>query len=281
MTNYPLVSIIVANYNSSAFILETLNSIRQQTYPNLNVVIIDDCSKDTSPQIIEGFLEQYLPDATYIKLAENIGGGATKKLGIDSAKGEIVCFVDCDDYIAPDAITLMVEAHKNHEECGLVYSNAYRINSSGVNMGLLGRAAAQIPGTTILEYDNAFHLATWKKAHYNRCSEGFSSKFNIAYDLDLYYKLEEVTKVLFLDLPLYYYRVHENNLSIGFDKMGRSMAELLVAKYDAQVRRGNVDMANLGRLLQSNFVKIQSKALKNKSFQQRLESKIKHIFKKI
>jgi glycosyltransferase involved in cell wall biosynthesis len=281
MTNYPLVSIIVANYNSAAFIFETLDSIKKQTYPYLDVVIIDDCSKDASPQIIERFLAQDLPGATYIQLEQNIGGGATKKLGIDRAKGEIVCFVDCDDYISPDAIEIMVQAHNDHEACGLVYSNAYRINGSGINMGVLGKAAPPLPGKTILESDNAFHLATWKKTHYDRCAEGFSPKFNIAYDLDLYYKLEEVTKVHFLDLPLYYYRVHEHNLSIGFDKLGRSMAELLVAKYEAQVRRGNVDLADLGLLLQGNFVKIQAKALKNKSLQQRLKHKIKRLFKNI
>jgi hypothetical protein len=62
--------------------------------------------------------------------------------------------------------------------------------------------------------------------------------------------------------------------------MGRSIAELLVAKYDAQVRRGSVDIAILGRILQGNFVKIQSKVLKKQGFQQRLEYKIKHLFKK-
>ena len=57
---YPLISILVANYNSGCFIAETLDSICAQTYPNIEVVIVDDCSTDKSLQVISAYLSSHL-----------------------------------------------------------------------------------------------------------------------------------------------------------------------------------------------------------------------------
>ena len=57
---YPLISILVANYNNGCFIAETLDSICAQTYPNIEVVIVDDCSTDKSLQVISAYLSSHL-----------------------------------------------------------------------------------------------------------------------------------------------------------------------------------------------------------------------------
>jgi hypothetical protein len=247
----PLVSLLVANYNGNPYVKETLESIRKQTYSNIELFVIDDCSTDSSSATIRSYIEKNMHNAIFVQNASNIGGGQTKLKAIDMAKGEIIAFVDCDDYLEYNAIEEMVKAHLAHPEVGLVYSEAYKVDSQGSVIGLLGKAKEIKSTSTILETCSAFHLATWKKVFYDKCQEGFNGNYNVAYDLDLYFKLEEVSDVLFINAPLYYYRVHGGNLSIGMDRTGLSLTELMLAKYEAQIRRGKLNIKELGLDLQS------------------------------
>lgn len=262
----PLVSIIIANYNSKKFILDTLKSLANQSYNNLEPIIIDDCSTDESPQIIEKFIKEFLPSGKFIKNYENLGGGNTKLKGLNLASGQIQAFLDCDDFLEKDAIMKMVEMHKLLPECGLIYSNAYLVDTNGNIKGLLNKASKIPEGFTILDNGTAFHLATWKKDHYDRCKTGFDEKFNVAYDLDLYYKLEEVTKTHYVDEPLYYYREHDSNLSLGFNRLGLSLTELIIAKYEAQLRRNQLNLNNLGNGMQLSFINVRRNAINSVGF---------------
>ena len=147
--------------------------------------------------------------------------------------------------------------------------------------GLLGKASKLSEGETILGKDCAFHFATWKTAFYKKCRTGFNEIFNVAYDLDLYYKLEEVGSAHFIDTPLYYYRVHGNNLSMGFDRMGRSITELLIAKYDAYTRRKILDIGVLSELLQTTFVMVKKQTLESINLKDILKDRLLKKIKKL
>lgn len=271
MIKDPLVSIVIANYNSEKYINETLNSLFIQSYTNIEIILLDDCSSDGSVDLINYWKSQKLKNIDLILNSRNLGGGATKLIGLNKAKGEIVGFVDCDDYLHEQAVERMVGAHLEFDNVGLVYSNAFEVDSWGKTKGLLNKSRKLNAGETILDEDCAFHFATWKRKYYELCAYGFSSKFNIAYDLDLYYKLEEVSDVVYIDEPLYYYRVHGNNLSIGLNKLGSSISELLVAKYEAQARRNQIDISKLGIILQNTYDKVYNRGIKSVG--------IKHLFK--
>jgi glycosyltransferase involved in cell wall biosynthesis len=277
MENKPLISIVIANYNSESYINDTLHSLYIQTYDNIEIIIVDDCSYDNSINIINSWTSQKLQNLVFIKNKNNLGGGLTKLVGLESARGEIVGFVDCDDYLHERAVEMMVEAHMKFDKVGLVYSNAFEVDASGTTKGLLNKSKKLKAGQTILEEDCAFHFATWKTKYYKLCVNGFSSKFNIAYDLDLFYKLEEVSEVMYIDEPLYYYRLHGNNLSIGLNKLGSSISELLVAKFEAQCRRNQIDISKLGIILQSTYDKVYNKGIKSVGIKQLLKDKIKKI----
>jgi glycosyltransferase involved in cell wall biosynthesis len=276
----PLITIIVASYNSENYIEKTLDSIHNQTENTIEVVIVDDCSTDTSVEIIKVFITDK-PNFRLIVNETNLGGGRSKKKGIDLATGEIVCFVDCDDYLHPESVEKMKKAHLNNLDCALIYSDAFQVDDKDNIMGLLGRASKLREGETILEKDCVFHFATWKREYYEQCGMGFNEIFNVAYDLDLYYKLEEVGSVHFIDSPLYYYRVHGNNLSMGFKRKGRSVTELLIAKYEANKRRKNLDIGVLSELLQSYFVSVKKDTLKSISLKEILKDRLLKKIKKL
>lgn len=277
MIKEPLVSIVIANYNSEKYINETLNSLFIQSYSNIEIILIDDCSSDGSVDLINHWKSQKLKNIELILNARNLGGGVTKLTGLEKAKGEIVGFVDCDDYLHERAVEKMVGIHMNFEKVGLVYSNAFEVDASGKIKGILNKSRKLKAGQTLLEEDCAFHFATWKRKYYELCAYGFSSKFNIAYDLDIYYKLEEVSDVMYIDEPLYYYRLHGNNLSIGLNKLGSSISELLVAKFEAQARRNEIDISKLGGILQSTYDKVYCKGIKSVGIKQLLKEKIRKL----
>lgn len=103
MPNNALVSVIVPVYNSSAFILETIDTIYAQDYRPLEIIIVDDGSTDDSAKLIQRF-----PDIKYI-YQNNQGPGAAKNTGIRAAQGEYLAFLDADDLWKPDKISRQID----------------------------------------------------------------------------------------------------------------------------------------------------------------------------
>tara|TARA_R110001592_G_scaffold105385_3_gene296347 strand:+ start:119613 stop:120563 length:951 start_codon:yes stop_codon:yes gene_type:complete len=99
----PLVSIIIPVYNKSSFIKETLDSAFGQTYPNIEVVLVNDGSTDDSLVILEGYKEKY-PDK--VVLIDQVNGGVSQanNVGIQASQGEYLQFLDADDLLSPDKI---------------------------------------------------------------------------------------------------------------------------------------------------------------------------------
>ena len=91
MSDKPLVSICAANYNNELYVLETLESIKNQTYHNIELIIVDDCSTDKSPEIIENWLNNFGKPYKFIRNEKN--GGvcrACNTLLINSSKDGVI-----------------------------------------------------------------------------------------------------------------------------------------------------------------------------------------------
>lgn len=106
--NEPLVSIITPVYNSEEFLSETIKSIQNQTYKNWQLLLVDDCSKDNSSEIIKSFRKE---DARikYIKLEKNSGAAVSRNVGIKNAEGRFIAFVDSDDLWDSRKLEIQIE----------------------------------------------------------------------------------------------------------------------------------------------------------------------------
>lgn len=102
-----LVSIIVNNYNYARFLSEAIESALNQTYSNTEVIVVDDGSTDNSRKIIAGYGDRIIPI-----LQENGKQGAALNNGFASSQGDIVLFLDSDDYLLPMAVERIVKAWK-------------------------------------------------------------------------------------------------------------------------------------------------------------------------
>ena len=100
--NKPLISIIIPVYNAEKYLKKCLDSVINQTYKNLEIILVDDGSTDKSPEICDKYAEK---DSRIIVLhKENGGVSSSRNAGLDIFKGEYLSFVDSDDYVEPDYI---------------------------------------------------------------------------------------------------------------------------------------------------------------------------------
>ena len=100
MTNAPAISVIIPMYNAEKFIGECLKSILAQTFQDFEVIIVDDCSTDSSRTIVESYVSKFNGRLTFLQLDRNTGSGAVpRNTGLNFAHGEYVFFADADDLL--------------------------------------------------------------------------------------------------------------------------------------------------------------------------------------
>ena len=93
------ISVIIPVYNKEKYVTRTIESVLNQTYKNLEIIIINDASTDNSKEICESFKDDRI---IMINNPKNLGAGATRNLGLSKVTGDFISFVDADDYICED-----------------------------------------------------------------------------------------------------------------------------------------------------------------------------------
>lgn len=120
MSDTPLISMIVPVYNVAPYLRRCLDSVVNQTYPNLEIILVASTSTDNSVSICEEYQKNY-PNIILLHTEPN-GLSDARNRGIDIANGEYLSFIDSDDYISPDFITTLYSICKEHNcdiaQCG-------------------------------------------------------------------------------------------------------------------------------------------------------------------
>ena len=104
-----MIDIIITNYNRDTLIARAINSVFNQSYQDIHLIIVDDCSTDNSVKVIEDLLEHNTSKVkcTLVKNKINVGTGASKDIGIKFLKGKYMTFLDSDDYLQENFIEKM------------------------------------------------------------------------------------------------------------------------------------------------------------------------------
>ncbi|MBQ3444865.1 MAG: glycosyltransferase [Selenomonadaceae bacterium] len=139
----PAISVIIPMYNSEKYISECLDSLLSQTFPNFEVIVVDDCSTDSSVAIVNSFISKFDGRLKIISTNKNSGSpGIPRNVGVNLATGEYVCFVDADDFISNSALETLYKAAKN-SYTDVVYTSSYyllqRPNEPNIIRDGLGR----------------------------------------------------------------------------------------------------------------------------------------------
>ena len=132
MNNRPLVSIIACCYNHERFLVETLDSIRAQTYLNIELIIIDDFSTDSSVKKINNWIKKNKYECLFIQNKENFGVVKTLNKALKRASGKYLNFIACDDVYLTKKVENQVKIfEKLNHDYGAIYSDAYIIDNYG------------------------------------------------------------------------------------------------------------------------------------------------------
>lgn len=117
MQNEPLVSVIIPTYNRGQLILDSVNSVLNQTYKNIELIVVDDCSTDGTKEIIESIKDFRIK---YIKLGKKSGACVARNKGIEKSTGEFIAFNDSDDLWLPEKINSQLDfLNKNNADVAL------------------------------------------------------------------------------------------------------------------------------------------------------------------
>ena len=231
----PKFSVIMANYNKEEYIREAIESVLNQTFRDWELIIIDDKSTDNSIKIIQ----KYLIDERIrlIKNCRNIGRPKTLIRLVNNIKSDLFGVLDSDDTISTNALSIMYDAHNEHNNCGFIYSQFMYCNErlSPLRKGYCRKMP--IGSTNLREnYSSAFR--TFKKEVYFK-TEGFNDELILGEDRDIIYKMEEVTRLFFVDRILYKYRIVPLSNAIVPNKINIGRCSSSMMKYNAFLRRKN------------------------------------------
>ena len=233
-------SILLASYNLADYIKEAIQSILSQTYPYWELIIVDDASIDNSVEIIKPFLKD-----KRIKLIiheKNKGVGQTTKTAASNASNMILGIIDSDDKLSSKALEIMAKAYKENPEYGVIYSTHWICNHNLRKIKIAEWVGEIDPKSTNLKEFKVSHFKTFRKDIYKK-TNGINPKLKMCYDADIIYKLEEITKLKFINKPLYYYRLHKGGVS-SKNKFGQNL-DNYIAEMNAYHRRKTTKIPNI------------------------------------
>ena len=234
MSEPPLVSIVLTNYDFEPFVSDALDGMFSQDYPRLELIIIDDCSQDRSAAIIEAKLAaQACPfEIHFIRNPTNIGAKLSITRGLELAKGEFVVMSSGDDVTLPGMISEMVRTWRARN-VSLVTVNAFYMDEHSV-----------LTGTTVqpLDRDADDSFETLVRDGANACCFGAGIGFGRdvfdtfgfdidpflgAYDIIVPFFAYLLKGACFINAPLMNYRVHQSNTSLSLKLSGAQGIEQL------------------------------------------------------
>lgn len=219
----PLVSVIIPVYNCK-YIGETLNSVRSQTYTNIEITVIDDGSTDNTPDIISSF-----KDVKVVR-TENKGVASARNEGLKECRGEFIAFIDADDIWSPDKTSRQVKLLMENTEYDLIYGrfcNFFQKDSKLPPMIEKGRFLDSDIGSLISLGTLIVRNDVIRKIGF------FDEKLRTGEDLDWFIKMKESgSRVYFDDHEVMQRRLHSSNLSYKGISGESNLVKLLKASLE-------------------------------------------------
>lgn len=219
-----MVSVIVPCYNMADKISRLLESLLKQTYSKLEIIFVNDGSKDNTENVILEYKQRFVDKGYEIIIVnqKNQGLGAAINTGLSKVRGEYFCWPDADDYLEPDSIEIRVNAMEQHPEVAVVSSDAFLRKEKSVDI-VRGKLSELYPKSA---EKNQFYLLLNEESFFcpgchmvrtemflevnpKRCIYPARRGQNWQLLLPLYYKYPR----LYIDIPLYNYIDYSDSMS--------------------------------------------------------------------
>lgn len=215
----PLVSIIVVSYNQAKYIQENLDSIKSQTYTNVELIVADDASSDNTVEVFNTWLRENNYPALKVFHKENKGLVNTLNECIEIANGKYIKLLAADDYIHPQLINKAVtKLEELGNEYGMVFTDTFSIDDNSniiadiADYDKLGNVSPELFRKELVRGNRIAALTTLIRKDVLLETGKYDSKF-IVEDYYRWLKINEKYFIAYIPEKLAYYRQHENNIS--------------------------------------------------------------------
>jgi glycosyltransferase involved in cell wall biosynthesis len=231
----PKVSVIIPTYNRAIYIIEAIESVLNQTYKDLEIIVVDDGSTDDTKEVLWPYIES--KKIKYLYQTHSGRPSVARNFGIKSSSSEYICFLDSDDILTKESIYERVKILNSYNEVGLVWSNwlkfkgDFSVEKLEYPESTQNKFFENLP-TQIIDNKVAEYYIFKKEFVYELFNSNiiltstvmtrlrllnqigmFDGSIIIGEDYDLFLRLGELTKFAFIVKPLVNQRIHGKNIT--------------------------------------------------------------------
>lgn len=271
---FPRVSVIVPTYNRERFVLEAIRSALAQTFPDLEVIVLDDGSTDSTAERIREITDARI---RYFR-QENTGKpGVVRNRAIAQARGEYVAFLDSDDAWLPGRLARQLAEAEAHPEAGLIYSFTREMDRAGRPGAVFGPnfdgSGSQFERLLFLNFIPTSTVLVPRRVLEDVGTFDESPEFRTNQDYELWLRIAARYPIRLVPEVLAFYRVHEGGISadrvtqldrleaslerifarhsVGKELQRRVRADLMYRKFKQQLVADQIDSRAAGFLKQT------------------------------
>lgn len=249
----PLVSVCIPTYNAEKTVVNTVRSILNQTYQNLEIIIVDNASTDNTLALLQKFED---PRIKIYKNEENIGAEKNWNRCIGLARGEYIAIFHADDLYNPDMVEKQVRAFQDNPSVGAVFTEANRINDRGDAMGE-HKLPVELKDKGIYHFEEIFYSilengnfltcpsVMVRSEIYKELAPFNDDEFGTSADLDMWLRILERHPIAILNEKLMSYRISETQGCRLYNYLRTGQADFFkVMDFYLSVKSSDLDIPN-------------------------------------
>jgi glycosyltransferase involved in cell wall biosynthesis len=194
-----MVSLIITTYNYAQYVERAIRSALDQSLSSdqYEIIVVNDCSTDGTKSVLENFEK----DARIFNLEENLGLSGARNFGIKKAKGQFVAFLDADDYLHKETLRLQKLFLEENNSLDAVSVDYYLVDERGKHIEHVNAAEKPIACGVMFRKDFLYNIGL------------YDEQFRAREEEDLRIRWTDKYNVYNIILPMYRYRMHDNNLT--------------------------------------------------------------------
>lgn len=200
----PKVSIVLPTYNGAKYIRQSIDSCLNQTYKNIELIIVDDGSTDETPEIIKSYQDERIK---YIRHEKNKNLPNALNTGFAKVTGEYLTWTSDDNYYTEEAIGKML-SFLRAKNCSFVYCDYYTFESNEPS----SRNLIRLPKYVTFERINCIRACFLYSREVKEVIGDYDPDTELVEDYDYWIRVSKKFSMCHLDEPLYFYRVHNESL---------------------------------------------------------------------
>ncbi len=198
------VSIILPTYNGAKYIRQSIESCLNQTHTSFELIVIDDCSKDETPTIVQSYKDSRV---FYFRNEQNQRLPKSLNIGFTKATGDYLTWTSDDNFYTPTAIEKMVNALKEYH-CEFVYTDIYTLKDDNINNSEIVR----LDNYEKLRIHNCIRACFLYTRKVLKTVGEYDPDTELIEDYDYWVRVSKHFAMHHIEEPFYYYRFHPNSL---------------------------------------------------------------------